>query len=155
MSTSPTKRLTGSARARILQRTDRGGNCWLWIGRLNSYGYAEIKVDGSPYRMAHRVAYEAWVAPIPEGLQLDHLCRVRHCVNPAHLEPVTNRENTMRGENFTAVNAAKTHCKRGHEFDEANTYLWRNSRICKQCRRDYAREFKSRKRDAARKAVAA
>ncbi|KAB2977369.1 HNH endonuclease [Streptomyces sp. SS1-1] len=90
---------------------------------------------GGRYQMAHRVAYQEIVGPIPEGLQLDHLCRVRHCVNPAHLEPVTSRENTLRGENLVAINAAKTHCKRGHLFDAANTYRWRNSRICRECRR--------------------
>lgn len=150
MSEQPRKRLSGPPRERILQRTDRSGECWLWTGQLDQAGYAKVKIDGRMQK-GHRVAYQAWVGPIPEGLQLDHLCRVRRCVNPAHLEPVTNRENTLRGENIVGINAAKTHCKRGHPFDEANTRVWRNSRICKQCRRNYDREFKQRKRDAALK----
>lgn len=126
--------LRGPALERLEIRTDRTGECWLWTGRLNGYGYAEMKLGGR-YQMAHRVAYQEIVGPIPEGYQLDHLCRVRHCVNPAHLEPVTSRENTVRGEAPSAINAAKTHCKRGHAFDETNTYRWRSSRICRECRR--------------------
>jgi hypothetical protein len=132
---------------RIDAKTDRSGECWLWTSSLNRYGYAEMKINGRS-RMAHRVAYELLVGPIPDGLQLDHLCRVRYCVNPAHLEPVTSAENTRRGESFAATNGSKTHCKRGHAFDDENTYLWRGSRICKACRVDYSRERKRRIRAA-------
>jgi len=127
--------LRGPALERLEIRTDRTGECWLWTGRLNGSGYAEMKLDGR-YQMAHRVAYQEIVGPIPEGMQLDHLCRVRHCVNPAHLEPVTSRENTIRGKGLPAINAAKTHCKRGHAFDEANTFINTfGSRVCRACRR--------------------
>jgi hypothetical protein len=80
-------------------------------------------------RLAHRVIYEYLVGPIPDGLSIDHLCRVRHCVNPAHLEPVTHRENVLRGQAPTAVNGRKTRCKRGHEFNRTV----RNGRRCYTC----------------------
>lgn len=85
---------------------------------------------------AHRFAYERLVGLIPEGLQLDHLCRVPYCVNPAHLEPVTSRENTMRGLNFAAVNAKKTHCLRGHLLsgDNLMTTPSYDGRLCRTCR---------------------
>ncbi len=119
--------------------------CWEWTSSKVQNGYGNIWV-GDPDRrcaMAHRVAYELLVGPIPEGMTLDHLCRVRHCVNPAHLEPVTNRENLLRGEGFSAVNARKTHCKRGHEFNERNAYyrtkrrggFERDCKLCKDIRR--------------------
>lgn len=75
------------------------GGCWLWQGALNTKGYAVLSVGGRGGRRhyAHRLSYEIHVGPIPAGLQIDHLCRVRRCVNPAHLEPVTNRENVLRG----------------------------------------------------------
>lgn len=83
--------------------------CWEWIGTLSSEGYGRFEKD-----LAHRVSYRRSVGPIPEGLQLDHLCRNRRCVNPEHLEPVTGRINTLRGETLPAMNAAKTECIHGH-----------------------------------------
>lgn len=105
--------------------------CWLWTGSVDGPGYGKISADGVLIG-AHRVAYQLFVGPIPAGLHLDHLCRVRACVNPAHLEPVTHRENTRRGGPYNA-RAQQTHCKRGHPFDEDNTYLWRRSRHCRAC----------------------
>lgn len=106
------------------------------MGPLFPTGYGHCKprpVTREQY--AHRAAYQYLRGPIPDGLQLDHLCWVRRCVNPAHLEVVTARVNTLRGENPAAQNARKTHCHRGHPFDEANTY-WRpdGGRDCKACR---------------------
>ena len=84
---------------------------------------------------AHRVAYRLEVGPIPRGLVLDHLCRVRNCVRPDHLEPVTRGENVLRGETIPAANRAKTACKDGHDFDEENTYIAPNGhRGCRKCR---------------------
>lgn len=126
---SPLSALVG----RIMQNTDRSGACWLWTRSCNGKGYAEIKLAGRRHGV-HRLAYELLVGPVPEGLVLDHLCRVRRCVNPDHLEPVTNRENLLRGEGASAKNAAKTHCPAGHPYDEANTILRpRGSRRCRAC----------------------
>lgn len=124
---------------RFWQKVDkRPDGCWLWTGAVNGHGYGHIKIDG---RMipAHRVAYEMSGKAIPEGLDLDHLCRVRTCVRPAHLEPVTRRVNGLRGTSPLAAFARQTHCKRGHEFTPENTYEWRTSRICRTCRREHAR----------------
>lgn len=137
--------LRGPALKRLEIRTDRTGECWLWTGRLNSYGYAEMKLDGR-YQMAHRVAYQQIVGPIPEGLQLDHLCRVRHCVNPAHLEPVTNRENSLRGEGPAARNARKRTCHRGHPFDQDNTLVSGGSRRCRACARIASKAYRERRK---------
>ncbi|MDL5205070.1 HNH endonuclease signature motif containing protein [Streptomyces sp. ALI-76-A] len=144
-STRSLPRLTGTPLERIMQRTDRTGECWLWRGRLNKDGYAEHKLHGRTH-MAHRTTYESLVGPIPDGMQLDHRCRVRHCVNPAHLEPVTSRENTLRGVGLAKQNADKTHCPQGHPYDEANTYRYKNYRRCKTCLRERARAYRAAKR---------
>lgn len=109
-------------RARFEAKINRSGSCWLWVGGRNLAGYGIFhppRVDGRVQSlMAHRVAYELHVGPIPAGLQIDHLCGTKACVNPAHLEAVTSRENTMRAANAPAtINAGKTRCPRGHEYD--------------------------------------
>jgi hypothetical protein len=113
------------------------GGCLIYTGPFNNRGYGTISttVNGaSASASAHRVVYEALVGPIPTGLQLDHLCRTRACVNPAHLEPVTRRENILRGESPSAVHARKTHCIRGHEFTPENTHTRSDgSRSCRKC----------------------
>lgn len=104
--------------------------CWIWQLGISGRGYGVISIDNHS-RAAHRVSYEIFVGPTEQPL--DHLCRVRHCVNPEHLEPVTNRENLLRGETLAAENAAKTHCIRGHRFTAENTYQ-RKDRIGRECR---------------------
>jgi hypothetical protein len=106
--------------------------CWLWTGYLTPDGYGRFQLDRSS-RVAHRVGYEIYVGPISEGLELDHLCRVRHCVNPEHLEAVTHDENLRRGEIGT-YNAVKTHCKRGHALTGGNLYPKDGRRHCRACR---------------------
>src|SRR5690554_6462185 len=100
---------------RFWPKIDRTDDCWLWIGKINNRGYGLFYLDRR-MQAAHRAAYQLLVGPIPDGLDLDHTCRVRRCVNPDHLEPVTHRENLLRGASFAAVNAAKTHCPHGHEY---------------------------------------
>lgn len=123
--------------------------CWLWTGGLYPNGYAAISVNGR-VRLAHRVAYQLLVGAIPDGLDLDHVrargCRHRHCINPDHLEPVTRRENLMRGDTIVAANAAKTHCLRGHPFNSANTEIQGDgARKCRRCKLD--REEAKRRSD--------
>lgn len=113
------------------------GPCWEWMGaRFQGSGYAMVTVDRNP-RRGHRYIYELLVGPIPDGLTLDHLCMVRHCVNPTHLEPVTNGENQRRSPfTLAGANARKTHCPRGHEYDAENTCYSGGRRHCRACRRE-------------------
>ncbi|HEY6021612.1 MAG TPA: HNH endonuclease signature motif containing protein [Candidatus Paceibacterota bacterium] len=106
--------------------------CWPWLASTSDAGYGAFSV-GKRYINAHRFAYESIIGPIPDGLTLDHRCRNRACVNPAHLEPVSRGENTLRGKTITAANRAKTHCPKGHEYTPENTYNWSNRRVCKTC----------------------
>jgi len=106
--------------------------CWKWRGSPRGDGYGQLRVAGYWWG-AHRLAYTLWVGPIPDGLTIDHLCRQPLCVNPAHMEPVTKRENTLRGFGITAQQARRTHCPRGHAYDEGNTYFSRNKRSCRRC----------------------
>ncbi len=122
---------------RFWNRVERTPTCWLWRGALRKNGYAQIKLDGRT-QLVHRVAYELAVGPIPKNLTLDHLCRVHHCVNPAHLEPVTVRENTLRGLGPAALNARKTACPRGHEYDYFDR---RGRRHCQTCWRERKRDL--------------
>lgn len=126
--------------------------CWFWIGARRSYGYGGFW-NGHRQVQAHRWAYEDSIGPIPTGLTLDHLCKNRRCVNPAHLEPVTNRENILRGDSPSAQNARKTHCIYGHELTVENVYLEPpdGRRKCRICRRRKEREiyWRNRGREAA------
>ncbi len=116
------------------------GGCWRWTAGHDHQGYAYFWLDGKTHR-AHNVAYKALVGSIPDGLELDHLCHVRDCVNPAHLEAVTHKENVLRGVGFSAQNAVKTHCPKGHEYNELNTHTTKEGwRHCRVCDRDQKRE---------------
>jgi hypothetical protein len=105
--------------------------CWIWTNRLAGGGYGQFWVGNKP-DLAHRWSYEYFHAEIPDGLVLDHLCSTPPCVNPWHLEPVTQRVNLRRSQNHVGVNARKTRCIRDHVFDQANTYVSPDGR--RQCR---------------------
>ncbi len=129
------ERMTFSARIRS-HSVESASGCWLWQRPLDKDGYGKLGFRGNS-RAAHRVAYMVFVGPWGEGLELDHLCRVRNCVNPAHLEPVTGAENYRRG-----LKTGITHCKNGHEFTPENTYHWRGKhKHCRACRRVPLRKF--------------
>lgn len=119
------------------------GPCWIWQGTVNNNGYGWIS-NNKRGLLVHRVAYELLIGPIPQGLDLDHRCRVLRCCNPTHLEPVTHQENMRRG-----ARAQQTHCKRGHPFDETNTERRSNGqRRCRVCSQANRRERTIREREA-------
>lgn len=122
---------------RFWDKVDLNGDCWLWLGNLDRKGYGRFSfnVSGS---LAHRFSYMVHVGPIGKGLTIDHICRVRKCVNPSHLRVLTNTENVLSGIGITATNARKTSCNRGHEYTKENTRIFigpngRKVRFCKAC----------------------
>lgn len=130
---------------RFWQKVIKDGpdGCWDWTGQKTA-GYGRLSAQGrgrpgQKTHLAHRFAYKLLVGPVPAGLQLDHLCKNRSCVNPAHLEPVTPQENVLRTEGPPALNARKTHCPRGHPYSEENTWFKKSGRTCKTCARDRRR----------------
>ncbi|MCT9090599.1 HNH endonuclease [Streptomyces sp. ASQP_92] len=131
---------------RFLARlTDTERGCWEWIGTRDRYGYGQMWVDGR-YRSTHRLAYERLRGPIPDGLEIDHLCRNRACANPDHLEPVTHRTNILRGVSFAACKARQTHCIHGHAFTSATVYRAPNgTRKCRPCRTTANQRYRRRR----------
>jgi hypothetical protein len=122
--------------------TDDG--CWVWQRAKNWDGYGQVRHDGNT-RLVHRLTYRLIVGPIPDGLTLDHLCRIRACCNPEHLDPVTLKVNILRADTFQAHYAAQTHCKNNHEFTPENTYIeGSGSRRCRECKRALNRASKAR-----------
>lgn len=124
--------------------------CLLWTGWTDGDGYGRIRIDGHE-RLVHRLMYELFVGPIPDGLKAWG-CRNRNCASPAHLEPVTTRENVLRGDGVAAVQAAVTHCGTcGLPYDEENTYIapGTRKRKCRNCHRATAARYRERKRSAA------
>ena len=131
-------------------------NCWEWTGgKTTGYGrfFVGSKADHTAKQVAsHRFAYELLVGPVPEGLDLDHLCRNRACCNPAHLEPVTRQENLLRGIGPVVQRArhrSKTHCKRGHPLFGDNLYLRPNERHCRTCEKARRQAARQRTREHA------
>lgn len=139
----PPRRIVGPVEVRLAARLAEDENgCHVWTGARSPSGYGHIAIGGR-VRNVHRVAYELHVGPIPPGLVLDHLCRNRACANPAHLEPVTSGENTRRGEP-----AQRTHCPRGHAYDETNTYRTRTGgRACRACKRELQRIYDAKRKN--------
>ncbi len=130
-------RSSDSIAIRILSRVAVELNgCWRWLGYTMPNGYATMRAQGTQ-RLVHRMSYQAFVGHIPAGLTIDHLCRNRACVNPEHLEVCSSRENTFRGDSPSAINARKTCCPKGHEYDYTDS---RGRRGCRRCKREKVRQ---------------
>lgn len=129
----------------VLDRIDLSSpdGCWEWTGVTNDGGYGVVGFNCKMSRV-HRIVYEFLVEDIPDGLTIDHLCRNRRCVNVDHLEVVTHKVNILRGTGVSAINAKKTHCLRGHPFDDINTYYHNGDRHCRTCRK--ANAYRHRRR---------
>lgn len=135
----------------VQTRLDRSapGECWLWMGATAGSGYGHLGWCGEWF-LTHRIAYQAVVGDIPDGCEIDHLCRVPLCCNPEHLEAVSHAVNVRRGVSPWADKRRQTHCKNGHEFTSSNTIVRRNgTRECRTCKRTHARES-ARRRAVAR-----
>jgi hypothetical protein len=147
-----------SVEERFWSKVRKTETCWLWMATRNNQGYGEFWVAAAGKKvLAHRFAYELLVGSIPEGLTLDHVrangCTSHACVKAIadehglpHLEPVTERENILRSDSFSARNARKTHCPAGHPYDEVNTYVSRQGgRNCRTCHRQQERDRRHRR----------
>lgn len=125
--------------------------CWEWVGWINDSGYGVIGAKNSTGKHsttgAHRALWERSFGKIPQGLELDHLCRNRKCVRLDHLEVVTKKENTLRGVSPQAMNARKTHCARGHDLFGANLYIRKcdGGRLCRICRRAITARYRAKR----------
>jgi hypothetical protein len=127
------------------------GACWLWTGGTNSSSTTSTKEYGrfwSDGRViaAHRWSYEYFVGPIPDGLEIDHLCRTTLCVRATHLEPVTRRVNLLRGDTFAARNVKCIQCPHGHLYDVLNTGICRKGRYCRACHNECDQRSRDRKK---------
>jgi len=133
-----------------IERQDSG--CWFWTAAIQNMGYGLFNVGGRKF-LAHRFAYEYFKGTIPDGCELDHLCRNTNCVSPNHLEAVTHAENNRRGNGGgfhpTLTNAvsnkSKTHCPHGHPYNKENTYYWNNQRQCRICRKEHRQQLRQRR----------
>lgn len=139
--------LAGDAAAAFAQYVAPGPlGCLLWTGSLTD-GYGRIMIAGVRHQ-AHRYAYEQRHGAIPDGLVIDHLCRVRNCVNPDHMQPVQSRENILRGIGLAATEARSATCARGHRWLPGSYYAYSKQRVCKPCRADDQRAYRARRRAA-------
>lgn len=141
--------MKANTRASLIDRIVKLDNgCWIIDGiKPRPDGYVRADLRGKVI-YAHRLVYEALVGKIPRGMELDHRCRARHCVNPSHLEPVTHKENTLRGFSFVTVNKSKTHCPAGHRYTKSNTILEHGGsrRRCRKCHNEQVKRYEARKK---------
>jgi hypothetical protein len=132
---------------RFWPKVQKGDGCWLWLAARLANGYGVFSYGGRPV-YAHRFVYELTFGPLPEGTEIDHLCRNRWCVRPDHLEAVPHVENVRRGiGSGWQINAVKTHCPHGHEYTPANTYTYRGSRLCRACHLAHSRRSYQRRKE--------
>lgn len=132
---------------RLMSKVTKTDSCWLFNGNLNDRGYGRIRRNRGRLEFVQRVAYEIFIGSIPPDMEIDHLCRVRNCVNPSHLEAVSHKENIHRGNGLCAINRRKTQCYKGHKFDAENTYLPpKGGRVCKACTREKDAKYRIRQR---------
>lgn len=129
---------------RFWAKVDAEGICWEWTAARNNKGYGVFAVHRKN-GLAHRFAYQTLVGPVSDGLELDHLCRNKTCVNPDHLEPVTCRVNNLRAGGVSGLNSRKTHCPQGHAYDRANG----RRRTCSTCRREYQWAYTAKRKEGA------
>jgi hypothetical protein len=123
----------------------KSGDCWYWRGFITKQGYGRVKLGDRLY-YAHKVSYLVSVGDVPVGLELDHMCRTRDCVNPYHMEPIPGVTNMLEGVSPSGLNSRKTHCKRGHALNEGNTYSdpKKANRSCRVCQRLHSETFRRR-----------
>ena len=147
------KSLTGAFMQKRIDFTSSPNGCWLWVGVKTHDGYPYWGTTGNKTVYAHRFIYEQEIGPIQKNLTLDHLCRVRHCVNPAHMDPCTIHENIARGD--YGWRKRLTYCKNGHEFTPENIYFAHNGgrngkgrRQCRECGRLATKSYLARKKRA-------
>ncbi len=140
---------SAAVRERFMGKVRVGKDCWEWLGAINNHGYGTFSVARRTHS-AHKFSYEMYVGAVPHGLDLDHLCRNRWCVNPAHLEPVTRRENTLRGEHPAAVSYVTKTCGRGHSITGDNVRVIRRHgrqyESCLRCSRERLKRYRRNKR---------
>lgn len=141
---------------RFWSKVEKTKGCWFWNGGLNDDGYG-IFANSCGSQFAHRFVYEKLVGPVPKGKEIDHLCRVRRCVRPSHLEPVTHAENIARGDysgnmNLAELKRAKTHCPQGHPYSGDNLIIDGTSgaRRCHICTNEKARRYQNKRKRSGR-----
>lgn len=129
---------------RFWAKVQKTEGCWLWTSQIEAKGYGRFRFNGRPV-LAHRFSYELAYGPIPSGMEIDHLCRTRHCIKPEHLEAISHIDNLRRGNTFDigSVHRSITHCPRGHPYNAENTYHDKKGRQCIACRRERAKELRT------------
>jgi HNH endonuclease len=144
-----------SIEERMLSKINKTDSCWLWTGKPNYWGYGRLAVDKKAL-YAHRLSYELWVGPIPEDKPfVCHHCDIPLCVNPSHLFAGTaedNNQDCAKKGRHVAIQSAKTHCPKGHEYNKENTIIFeykpgRKGRRCRTCTSEYQMKYRNRKKE--------